>query len=89
MGKPATTKPGAKTKVAVYCNQCVCGPDLFKVEVENGVAVRIEPNLDIGSAHPAYGRVCVKAYGLIQKDLQPTPHYPANEAHEPVEGPRA
>jgi len=71
MGKPATTKLGANREVAVYCNQCVCGPDLFKVEVENGIAVRIKPNLDIGSAHPAYGRVCVKAYGLIQKTYNP------------------
>lgn len=60
-----------RRQVPVYCNQCVCGPDLFKVEVEDGVAVRIEPNLDIGPAHPAHGRVCVKAYGLIQKTYNP------------------
>ncbi|MCC6779948.1 MAG: molybdopterin-dependent oxidoreductase [Hyphomicrobiales bacterium] len=71
MSKPASTGAGAKKEVPLYCNQCVCGPDLFKVEVENGVAVRIKPNFDIGAAHPAYGRVCVKAYGLIQKTYNP------------------
>ncbi len=64
-------RTSARKKVAVYCNQCVCGPDLFKVEVDNDVAVNIEPNFDIGAAHPAYGRVCVKAYGLIQKTYNP------------------
>jgi phenylacetyl-CoA:acceptor oxidoreductase len=65
------SKPGGRKKLPVYCNQCVCGPDLFKVEVEDGVALRIEPNFDIGEAHPAHGRVCVKAYGLIQKTYNP------------------
>src|SRR3974377_2125671 len=86
MGKPATTKSGAKTEGAVYCNQCVCGPDLFKVEVENGIAVRIAPNLDIGSAHPAYGRVCVKAYGLIQKTYNPHRITPPMKATHPLNG---
>jgi len=71
MRDPAASNASTRKKVAVYCNQCVCGPDLFKVEVDNGVAIRIEPNFDIGSAHPAYGRVCVKAYGLIQKTYNP------------------
>ncbi len=71
MSKPAPTAAGTKKEVPLYCNQCVCGPDLFKVEVENGIAVRIKPNFDIGAAHPAYGRVCVKAYGLIQKTYNP------------------
>jgi len=66
-------KPLRSTRkvVPVYCNQCVCGPDLLKVEVENGVAIRIEPNFDIGSAHPAHGRVCIKAYGIVQKTNNP------------------
>jgi phenylacetyl-CoA:acceptor oxidoreductase len=65
------SKPDIRRQVPVYCNQCVCGPDLFKVEVEDGIAARIEPNLDLGEAHPAHGRVCVKAYGLIQKTYNP------------------
>jgi phenylacetyl-CoA:acceptor oxidoreductase len=62
---------GGKKLVPMYCNQCVAGPDFFKVEVENGVATRMEPNWDIGGAHPAGGRICVKAYGLIQKTYNP------------------
>ena len=60
-----------KTKVPVYCYQCVCGPDLLKVEVEDGVAVRVESNLDIKEEHPGCGRVCIKAYGMIQKTYNP------------------
>ena len=57
--------------VPVYCYQCVAGPDLLKVEVVDGVALRIEPNTDVAHAHPGKGRVCVKAYGLIQKTYNP------------------
>ncbi len=57
--------------VPVYCNQCVAGPDLLNVEVEDGVAVRIQSNYDIADEHPGCGRVCVKAYGLIQKTYNP------------------
>ena len=60
-----------KKQVPIYCYQCVAGPDLLKVEVENGVATRIESNWDICSQHPGGGRVCVKAYGLIQKTYNP------------------
>ncbi len=62
---------GGKKQVPIYCYQCVSGPDLMKVEVENGVATRIESNWDIRSQHPGGGRVCVKAYGLIQKTYNP------------------
>ena len=62
---------GKSRKVPVYCYQCVAGPDLMKVEVEDGVATRIESNYDISGAHPGGGRVCVKAYGLIQKTYNP------------------
>ncbi|MBI2992955.1 MAG: molybdopterin-dependent oxidoreductase [Gammaproteobacteria bacterium] len=55
----------------VYCMQCVAGPDLMRVEVEDGVATRIESNYGIRDAHPGGGRVCVKAYGLIQKTYNP------------------
>ena len=57
--------------VPVYCIQCVAGPDLMRVEVEDGVATRIESNYDSADSHPAGGRVCVKAYGLIQKTYNP------------------
>ncbi len=60
-----------KKKVPIYCYQCVSGPDLMNVEVEDGIATRIESNYSIGHAHPGGGRVCVKAYGLIQKTYNP------------------
>ena len=60
-----------RKKVPVYCYQCVAGPDLMKVEVEDGIATRIESNYDISDRHPGGGRVCVKAYGLIQKTYNP------------------
>ncbi len=60
-----------RKKVPVYCYQCVAGPDLMKVEVEDGIAVRIESNYDASDRHPGGGRVCVKAYGLIQKTYNP------------------
>jgi phenylacetyl-CoA:acceptor oxidoreductase len=58
-------------KVPAYCYQCGAGPDLMNVEVEDGVAVRIESNYDMCGTHPGGGRVCVKAYGLIQKTYNP------------------
>ena len=64
-------KHGERKMLPVYCNQCVAGPDLMRVEVEDGVATRIESNYRISEAHPGGGRVCVKAYGLIQKTYNP------------------
>ena len=58
-------------KVPTYCNQCVNGPDLFNVLVEDGVAVGIEPNFDFADKHPARGRVCSSAYALVQKTYNP------------------
>ena len=61
----------ATTKLPVYCYQCVAGPDLLKVVVQDGVAVGVEPNHDAAAVHPAGGKVCVRAYGLIQKVYNP------------------
>ena len=61
----------SRRHVPIYCYQCVAGPDLMKVEVEDGVATRISSNFDISEEHPGGGRVCVKAYGLIQKTYNP------------------
>ena len=58
-------------RVPSYCYNCVAGPDFMKVKVENGVATEIEPNFDAEQVHPARGRVCVKAYGLVQKTYNP------------------
>ena len=61
----------AVREIPVYCYQCVAGPDLMKVEVKDGVALRVTSNFDVAGEHPGGGRVCVKAYGLIQKTYNP------------------
>ncbi|MBI1846409.1 MAG: molybdopterin-dependent oxidoreductase [Candidatus Rokubacteria bacterium] len=61
----------AVEKIPVYCYQCVAGPDLMKVVVRDGVAVGVEPNGDVAAEHPACGKVCVRAYGLVQKLYNP------------------
>ncbi|MDO8300206.1 molybdopterin-dependent oxidoreductase [Lacisediminimonas sp.] len=58
-------------KVPIYCYQCVSGPDLMTVEVEDGIAKRIESNYAVKGEHPGGGRVCVKAYGIVQKTYNP------------------
>lgn len=58
-------------KVKTYCYQCVAGPDLLEVEVEDGVATEVTPNFAASGVHPGGGRVCVKAYGLVQKLYNP------------------
>ena len=62
---------GARKRVPIYCYQCVAGPDLLKIEVEDGVATRIASNYEIADEHPGGGRVCVRAYGLSQKTDKP------------------
>ncbi len=57
--------------VPTYCYNCVAGPDLLTVRVTDGVATGIGPNFDGIGLHPADGRPCVKAYGLIQKTYHP------------------
>ena len=68
MGKPGQR---AMEYIPTYCYQCVAGPDLLQVKVENGVATEVTPNFDAEDIHPAAGRVCVKAFGLIQKTYNP------------------
>ena len=58
-------------KVATYCYQCVAGPDLLTVKVRDGVATEVEPNFAAAGVHPGGGKVCVKAYGLVQKAYHP------------------
>ncbi|MGB8265896.1 MAG: molybdopterin-dependent oxidoreductase [Candidatus Velthaea sp.] len=67
----ATATP-ARTRVPTYCYQCVAGPDLLTVQVEGGVALSVEPNFAAEPIHPGNGKVCVKAYGLVQKAYNPS-----------------
>jgi phenylacetyl-CoA:acceptor oxidoreductase len=58
-------------RVPTYCYQCVAGPDLLTVKVVDGIATEVEPNFAAAGVHPADGKVCVKAFGLIQKAYSP------------------
>ncbi len=78
--------PGAIQKIPVYCYQCVAGPDLLKVIVKDGVAVGVEPNSDMAETHPACGKVCVRAYGLVQKLYNPARIKTPMRRTNPVKG---
>jgi len=54
-----------------YCYQCVAGPDILKVDVKDGVPHQVRPSDSAAAIHPAGGKVCVKAFGLIQKTHNP------------------
>nr|HET7860704.1 molybdopterin-dependent oxidoreductase [Caldimonas sp.] len=67
-----STAVAARTvRVPTYCYQCVAGPDLLTVKVEDGVATEVEPNFCAAAIHPGGGKVCVKAFGLVQKTYNP------------------
>lgn len=61
----------ASKSIPTYCYNCVAGPDLLTVRVDDGVAVEIGPNFAGKDIHPGGGKPCVKAYGLIQKTYHP------------------
>ncbi|MCC7166616.1 MAG: molybdopterin-dependent oxidoreductase [Rhodospirillales bacterium] len=58
-------------RVPTYCYQCVAGPELLTVKVVDGVATEVEPNFKSAEVHPANGKICVKAFGLVQKLYNP------------------
>jgi phenylacetyl-CoA:acceptor oxidoreductase len=62
---------GAAKLTPTYCYQCVAGPDFLTVRTQDGVATEVAPNFAAAEVHPAAGRVCVKAYGLVQKTYNP------------------
>ncbi|MFZ2649273.1 MAG: molybdopterin-dependent oxidoreductase [Burkholderiaceae bacterium] len=66
-----TTTATRTERVPTYCYQCVAGPDLLSVKVVDGVATEVEPNFCAAAVHPGGGKVCVKAYGLVQKTYNP------------------
>ena len=83
-----TTKPESERTVSSYCYQCVAGPDLLTVRIQDGVATEINPNFDAAKIHPAGGKVCVKAFGLVQKAYHPEPRPSSNETNQSEEGSR-
>jgi len=62
---------GRERTVSTYCYQCVAGPDLLKVRIEDDVATEVLPNFDAAGIPPAGGKACVKAFGLVQKAYNP------------------
>jgi phenylacetyl-CoA:acceptor oxidoreductase len=67
----AAQRPGRERTVSTYCYQCVAGPDLLKVRIQDEVATEVAPNFDAAEVHPAGGKACVKAFGLVQKLYNP------------------
>ena len=67
----AATGAAVARRVPTYCYQCVAGPDLLTVKVEGGIATEVAPNPAATGIHPADGRPCVRAYGLVQKTYNP------------------
>ena len=65
------SRPASERTVSSYCYQCVAGPDLLTVRVQDGIATEINPNFEAAKTHPAGGKVCVKAFGLVQKTYHP------------------
>jgi hypothetical protein len=80
--------PATNASIPSYCYNCVSGPDFMTVKVIDGVATEIEPNFAAAEVHPARGKPCVKAYGLVQKTYNPHRILHADEAHQPEEGAR-
>ena len=65
------SKPPQERIVSTYCYQCVAGPDLLTVRIQDGVATEINPNFKAAAIHPGGGKACVKAFGLVQKAYSP------------------
>ncbi len=72
----------AERTVSTYCYQCVAGPDLLKVRIEDGVATEIAPNFD--AARDPSGRRQGLRQGLRPgaEALQSAPHSPSDEADQ-------
>ena len=70
-GTPVGSAATRTERVPTYCYQCVAGPDLLTVKVVDGVATEVEPNFCAEQVHPGGGKVCVKAFGLVQKTYNP------------------
>ncbi len=64
-------QPGDVRNIPTTCYQCVAGPEVLNVKIEDGVATEVSPHHELAPFHPGDGRVCVKAYGLIQKTYNP------------------
>src|SRR3974390_2712395 len=78
--------PRRERSVSTYCYQCVAGPDLLRVRIEDDVATEVAPNFAAAKIHPAGGKVCVKAFGLIEKAYNPNRVLQPMKRTNPVKG---
>ncbi len=67
----SAAREGDARELPTYCYQCVAGPDLLTVKVRDGVATEVQPNFAVADVAPSAGKICVKAYGLVQKLYNP------------------
>lgn len=65
------SRSGGVNYISTLCYQCNAGPDLLQVKMEDGVATEVVPDFSLKGIHPADGKICVKAFGLIQKSYNP------------------
>ena len=78
----------ARVKVKTYCYQCVAGPDLLEVEVQDGVATQVTPNFDAAGIHPGRRQSLRQGLRPGAEAVQPEPRALADEAHQSEKGPR-
>ncbi len=57
--------------IPTLCTVCNRGPDMIRVHVVDGKAVEIEGNQDFTEHSLNHGRLCAKAYGILQKLYNP------------------
>ncbi len=50
---PGNKRPQERT-VSTYCYQCVAGPDLLTVRIQDGIATEINPNFSAAAIHPGW-----------------------------------
>ena len=83
------SKPGNERTVSTYCYQCVAGPDLLNVRIEDGVATEI--NAEFRGGGGASGRRQGVRQGVRPpaKGYNAEPRALSDEAHQPEQGPRA
>jgi hypothetical protein len=58
---------GVRKQISTYCYQCINGPDLLTVEVVDGIATEIHPNVSVRGLHPADGKICVKPFRPMKR----------------------
>ena len=69
----AANKPRSERTVSTYCYQCVAGPDLLTVRIQDGVATEINPNFAAAEIHPGRRQGLRQGVRAGAEGLQPEP----------------